>query len=115
MSAVRLRSSTKASAEKMLALQLQAGDWQFATQFKYVEGRKFAADFVVYSKTGDDAVLVEVQGGIYSKRAHGSVTGVLADIDRLNEATIARWRLLRVTPDMVDSGAAITLIERAFR
>ena len=49
---------------------------------------------------------------MYSRKAHGSITGVLADIERLNTATLAGFRLLRFTPQAVKSGEALQLIER---
>ena len=110
---VRVTVGKGMSAEDNLALQLKADGWMFTRQFYYAEPRRLRADFVV--QANGDAVLVEIQGGIYSRQAHGSVTGVLADIDRLNTATIAGWRMLRFTPAQVDDGTAITLIEAALK
>lgn len=87
----------------------------FERQYRYAPGRRLRADFA----WPDHRLLVEVQGGIFrggskgGRGAHGSITGILADIDRLNTATLAGYRLLRVTPDMVSSGAALALIEAA--
>ena len=79
----------------------------FAHEFRRDSG--FRADFA----WPDHRLLLEVQGGIYTRRAHGSVKGVLADIDRLNEATLHGWRLLRVTPHHVQDGTALELLEHA--
>jgi len=78
-------------------------------QFQYAKGRKLRADFA----WPDHRLLLEVQGGIYSKQAHGSITGILADIDRSNAAVLNGWRMLRVTPEMVRSGQALELIRAA--
>ena len=78
-------------------------------QYRYAPPRKFAADFAWPAQR----LLVEVQGGIWTRQAHGSIKGVLADIDRLNAATLAGWRLLRFTPEMVKSGAARMMIDEA--
>lgn len=109
--AVRLRSSDKTSAEEVLAIDLTAAGLMFTRQFEYAVGRRLKADFVVQANS--DAVLVEIQGGVYTRKAHGSVSGVLADIDRLNAATVNGWRMLRFTPKQVDEGEAIPMIERA--
>ena len=96
--------------EDALAFQLTAvGLTGFERQHRYAKPRKLAADFA----WPESRLLVEVQGGIWGRKAHGSITGILADIDRLNAATLAGWRLLRVTPDMVKSGVALQVIERA--
>lgn len=114
MSAVRLTSSKGTSAEDLLAMQLAAaGQYTVTRQYRYAPPRQLRADFLVEVNSYDHGLLVEVQGGVYTRQAHGSVTGVLADIDRLNAATIAGYRMLRVTPQMIDSGEAMNLIERA--
>lgn len=102
-------------AEDLLAFQIKAAKLpEPVRQYRYAPPRRFRADFA-WLLPPPFSLLVEVQGGIYTRRAHGSITGVLADIDRLNAATLADWRLLRVTPDQVRSGEALQLIERALR
>lgn len=100
------------AAESLLAFQLTAAGLPgFERQYRYVPGHKFTADFA-YTK---QRILIHVDGGVYSKRAHGSITGILADITRHNLATLAGWRSLRCTPDMVKSGEALRLVEQALR
>jgi len=98
-------------AEDLLAWQIKAaGLPEPERQYHYAKPwRKLRADFAWPALH----LLVEVQGGIYNRRAHGSISGILADINRLNAATLAGWRLLRVTPDMVKDGVALALIEMA--
>ncbi len=128
-----------ANAEEGLAFNLKAGGFEFLTQVEYIPGRKFRADFLVYGNTitlepgpvvlplKRPRVLVEVWGGIAPfKRtrkdgqvveqagAHGSVTGILKDIERLNEAMIAGFDVLRFTTKQVDDGYAMTTIRRYF-
>lgn len=78
-------------------------------QFLYAEGRKLRADFA----WPEHRLLLEAQGGVYTRQAHGSITGILADIDRSNAAVLNGWRMLRVTPEMVRSGQALELIRAA--
>lgn len=97
-------------AEELLAFQLTAaGLTGFVRQFRYVPGRKFTADFA-YTKR---RLLIHVDGGVYSRRAHGSITGILADMQRQNLATLGGYLSLRVTPQQVQSGEALKLIEVA--
>ena len=101
-------------AEDLLAFQIKAaGLPEPVRQYHYAPPRKLRADFA----WPDVRLLVEVQGGLFSRRkgAHGSIGGVLADIDRLNEATLAGFRLLRASTDMVKDGRALALIERALK
>ena len=94
--------------EELMALHLAELGVPYCRQYVYVPGRNFRADFALPSLR----LLVEVQGGIYSRRAHGSITGVLADLKRGNEAAIAGWHVLRVTPDEVSDGRALALVRR---
>ena len=104
-----MRGGWNVDAEDLLAFQIKAaGLPEPVRQHYYAPPRKLRADFAWLRAPG---LLVEVQGGIFNRRAHGSVTGVLADIDRLNAATAAGWRVLRFTPEMVRDGSALTLIE----
>lgn len=99
------------AAEDLLAFQIKAAKLpEPVRQHCYAPPRRFRADFAWLVPNG---LLVEVQGGVYTRKAHGSITGVLADIERLNFATLYGWRLLRVTPQMIESGEALKLIEAA--
>ena len=107
------------NAEDSLAYALSiAGDpfTGFEQQFRYVPGRKFAADFA----WPDARLLVEVQGGIYSGEAHGSISGIKADIERLNLATLNGYRLLRFIPPRAKDmdewiGETLATIEEALK
>lgn len=97
------------SAEDTLAFHLKATDIPFEREFRYAKPRRFRADFALPTYQ----LLVEVQGGIFSRQAHGSIKGILADIDRLNHAALNGWRMLRFTPGQVEDGTALTMIEKA--
>lgn len=46
----------------------------------------------------ENMVALEVEGGIYSHGRHVRGKGYLNDMHKYNAATIAGWRVLRVTP-----------------
>ena len=112
------------TAEDTLAIHLAELGLHFQRQFAYADGRKFKADFAVWGPgrlgsgvctTDDRFALIEVTGGIYSKQAHGSVTGVLKDNERLYHAFLNGWHMIRVTPQQVESGEAKGMIEAALK
>ena len=117
-----LDRARQGEAEEDMAAILDEMPVIYERQFLYAAGRRLRADFVVwmiphtpsaFGSLGRRRVcLVEVQGGIFSRQAHGSITGVLADITRLNLATINGWRMIRVTPEMIRDGRARELLER---
>ena len=88
--------------EELLALHLAELGVAFTRQCAYAVGRKMRADFGLPAKR----ILIEVQGGVYTRQAHSSISGILADNERLNLATINNWRMMRFTPDQIASGEA---------
>ncbi len=57
-------------------------------------------------------VAVEKQGGGHTKGRHHRQKGYEDDCRRMAEAVILGWRVLYVTPEMIGSGEALTLIKR---
>ncbi len=108
-------------AELSLSEDLRKARIPHEAQFPFVPGKKYRADFRIL----DTNILVEIEGGIYpfmrtrkngqqymGPGAHGTVTGILKDNERLNLATLGNWRVLRFTPDEVSDGRAITFIKQ---
>lgn len=56
---------------------------------------------------------IEVQGGIFSRGRHTRGAALLKEYEKLNEAALAGWRVLFVTPQQVQNGEATKLIARA--
>jgi hypothetical protein len=44
-------------------------------------------------------IAIEIEGGIFTQGAHGSIEGALRDIEKYNAATLLGWRILRYLPD----------------
>lgn len=101
-------------AEDALAFQLSAtGHTTYVREYRFDPDRQWRFDF---AWPGTSTMLaVEVEGGQWVGGRHTSGRGFAADITKYNAAVLAGWRLLRVTPAMVDDGSALDLIERALR
>jgi hypothetical protein len=63
-------------------------------EYKFLKDRKFKFDYAIPVIM----VAIEVEGGIYTGRAHGSITGILRDIEKYNLATCEGWRVIRILP-----------------
>ena len=63
----------------------------------------------------EERLAVEVEGGYAGGGRHTRVSGFLADMEKYNVLACLGWRLIRVTPRDVRSGAAVTWIQRALR
>jgi len=60
-------------------------------------------------------VAVEVDGATFVGGRHTRGVGYERDCEKLAEAVLAGWRVLRVTPAMVADGRARAYVERALR
>ena len=87
---------------KLVGLPLPEREYRFAPP------RRFRADFAY----PDKKLLIEVEGGVWTRGRHTRGSGYSADVEKYNLATINGWRLLRFTGDMIKTGEAINTIEK---
>ena len=81
-------------------------------QFRWHPTRRYRADFCY----APERLLIEVDGGIWlAKGGHTTGTGYQRDRERDCEAVALGYTVLRVTPDMVKSGAALRYVETTLR
>jgi hypothetical protein len=84
------------------------------TEFRFARPqRQWRLDFAWVG----ESVAVEYQGGVYDegKSGHTTVRGFSRDCLKFSEAAIRGWMLILITADMVRSGEALQLIERALK
>jgi very-short-patch-repair endonuclease len=58
---------------------------------------------------------VEIQGGVFTKGAHGSPMMILRDMEKSNLLVLDGWRVLRYTPTEVKYGKALEGIKKLLR
>jgi very-short-patch-repair endonuclease len=97
--------------EEVLAFQIRAvGLPEPTREHKFdATGRKWRFDFC----WPEHMVAVEVEGAVWSNGRHTRGSGYTKDVEKYNAATLAGWRVYRATADMIESGEAITMVERA--
>lgn len=96
-------------AEETLAFQVRAaGLPEPVREYRFAPPRRWRFDFA----WADAKVAAEVEGGRWVGGRHNSPTGFADDCEKYAEAVVRGWAVLRVTPEMVHSGAALRLIER---
>jgi very-short-patch-repair endonuclease len=59
-------------------------------------------------------VALEIDGGAFRGGRHTRGAGFVRDCEKINEAQLLGWMVLRVTPQQINDGTAFTLLERAF-
>ena len=95
--------------EDIFAAQLDAvGLDGYVREYQAIPGRKFRFDFAFVA----ERLLVEINGGTYSKGAHSTGTGINRDYEKNNLAVLNNWRVLSFDTKQVKSGAALEVVEK---
>jgi len=96
--------------EAELALQIRAlGLPEPIREYQAIKGRKFRFDFAWL----EQRLLVEVNGGTYTKGAHSTGRGIARDYEKANLAVLQGWRVLSFDGTAVKSGEAVEVIRQA--
>lgn len=95
----------RSKGELILESHLKAYKILFEAEYRFCD-RRWRFDFAFPPKR----IAVEVEGGIYTFGRHNRPTGMIADMEKYNEAAIMGWTVLRFTPQQVKSGEAINKI-----
>jgi very-short-patch-repair endonuclease len=101
---------SKSALEAELALQIRSlGLPEPVREYRAIPGRKFRYDFC-WEK---ERLLVEVNGGTYTKGAHSTGQGIARDYEKANLATLDGWRVLMFDGKAVKNGEAVETIRKA--
>ena len=78
-------------------------------EHRFHETRKWRFDL----SWPDRMVAIECEGGVWSRGRHTRPQGFMNDVEKYNAATMAGWKVYRVTAEMVHDGTALQLVEAA--
>lgn len=95
------------SQKRAFAFQLRAVKHPatFCEEHLFAEalGRKFRFDFAFHA----ERLAVEINGGIWSRGAHGHPTTIMRNMEKLNVAAFLGWRVLSFSTQDVKKGIAL--------
>jgi very-short-patch-repair endonuclease len=98
--------------EQQLAFQVRAAQLpEPVREHRFCPPRRFRFDL----SWPDRKVACEIQGGVWNGGRHTRGAGAESDAEKLSLAAVDGWRVLVVTAKHVQSGEALTWIERALR
>lgn len=113
--ATRRRGKIKDAAVTRLVLNIvAAGLPEPIREYKFHPTRKWRAD-LAWPRHG---LLMEIDGGIWLQtrtgrsKGHGHPVRFIQDIEKLSEAAILGYRVIRATPAQVRNGEAIDRVDR---
>ena len=100
------------SLEDLFAFQLDsAGLTSYIREYQAIPGRRFRFDFAWTEP--HHRLLVEVNGGTYTKGAHSTGRGIARDYEKANLAVLQGWRVLSFDGKAIKSGEAVEVVRRA--
>lgn len=93
--------------------QLREGGLELDREYKAVPTRRFLWDFAA----PDIALLIEIQGGTWSRyrSGHSTGSGIRRDAEKNNLAVLYGWSVLYFTSDMIRLGSAYTFASELIR
>lgn len=100
--------STPTAVDALLFQLRAAGLPEPEREWRFLPGRRYRIDLAYPNRRW----AIECEGGVWVNGRHTRPSGYLGDMRKYNELAIAGWRLLRVTPDMIERGEALALVER---
>lgn len=101
---------SKSDLEDTLAFQLDAlGLTGYVREYQAIKGRKFRFDFCFT----EQRLLIEVNGGTFTKGAHSTGRGIARDYEKANLAVLQGWRCLAFDGKAVRSGEAVEVVRKA--
>jgi len=96
--------------EQELDFQIRAYGLPAAVlEYRFHPERRWRFDFC----WPQQKVALEVEGGIWTNGAHNRGQHFISDCDKYNNATLAGWKVFRVTGSHIKSGDAVELVKRA--
>lgn len=84
---------------------------RFEREYRFAPPRRWRFDWA----NRKHMLAIEEEGGAFVGGRHTSGSGFLNDMEKYNAAVLLGWRVLRVTPRMVQSGEALALVEQALK
>lgn len=96
--------------EQELMFQIKAAKLPIPiTEFRFDPKRKWRADFCWITDT--KKLIIEVEGGIWTKGRHSRPIGFIKDCEKYNEAILRGFAVMRITGEHIKNGQALKWIE----
>lgn len=83
------------------------------SEYRFAPPRLWRVDYAWIEP--DIRLMLEVEGGAWIQGRHNRAKSFLSDMEKYNELAIQRYYLLRVTPQQVENGEALMILERWFK
>ena len=110
------RHSRRSALEGEFEWQLKVSGLAYVREFKFHPNRRWRADFHLSGwKISKPGILVEIEGGNFSRGRHVRPLGFENDVEKYNEATILDYKILRGTARHVRNGQLLEWVKEALK
>ncbi len=104
----------KSQGEEAFAIAWRAlGGPEPKRELKFHQERSWRFDFGWFHWKNGTSVLiaVEIEGGTKGRSRHTLHEGFVGDCEKYNAAALMGWRVIRLTPDMIDEAHLRPILE----
>ncbi len=84
-------------------------------ELQFALPRKWAFDLCWPITLLDPPTALEIEGGVWTQGRHTRGAGFMKDMEKYNEAAFHGWRLIRTTPEQINSGETFSIIDRIMK
>ena len=81
--------------ERLLRQWLEIEGIEYAREYLFCDGRRWKFDYALPQYK----IAIEVEGGLWIQGRHNRAPGMIADMEKYNEAAMLGWKVLRYTPE----------------
>jgi very-short-patch-repair endonuclease len=108
----KTKTTRISSPEEFLFWQIRVKELPLPyREYRFDPIRKFRFDFA----WPDFKIAVEVEGGLWIYGRHQRPVTFQRDLDKYNLALLHGWRVFRFSPEMIEDGYAISVLEKVLQ
>ena len=82
-------------------------------EYRFDPLRRWRFDFAWPTHRVGVPIALEIDGGAWTQGRHTRGGGFIADMEKMNEAQLQSWIVLRCAPQQIENGAVFDLLKRA--
>lgn len=102
--------AARSEGVETLRVHLRVEGIGYTQEYKFHPVRKWRYDFAL-----SKGILIDVDGAIWTQGHHTRGQGIEDDFEKMNEAALLGWRVLKFSTGQCKSGYAIETIKRAMQ
>ena len=96
----------QSEGELVFSAHLTCDNIKYESEYRFCDKRRWRADFALL----EYKLLIEIEGGVYSRGRHVRPTGFIKDCEKYNMAAKLGWKVFRFPTEQVMDNSAIEFV-----